>query len=268
MIDWDLIERIAAILTPLLIALVSAIGVVWGKKIAEAKDATIKAKEGEIAIMEREVELLKQLNSPRMYELHIKTKQFYEDVNTGLDEELKAKTEELKAKDKEVGNVKAELTRVQKDGSAAEQRSKQRIAELERESEELTVRVHTLREGRVVLRGKEQALTAPAAKAASPDRHAVQYREWMGKYIVDAIGPLAALGVKELDAYAKVAAKLNVPAINKALADYSLESEMLKKLSGMHSTIVSNYVSSPIVGEDEPTDQEDGEEDAPEEETE
>ena len=98
----------------------------WGREYAAAKDETIRAKDAQIALLEREIQGLRELTPMRIREYFISVKQQLEEYNDHLQEQLRTARVEIGSKDQQIDRLNQDGTK-----QTAE------IVRLEREREEI-----------------------------------------------------------------------------------------------------------------------------------
>ncbi|MGD1047614.1 MAG: SEC-C metal-binding domain-containing protein [Candidatus Krumholzibacteriaceae bacterium] len=116
--EW--VAACTALLSAIAAVLAWAAKLWWGKEYRNAKDETIKAKDAQIAAIERELSATKELTPMKIREYFLSMKEQLEEYIDGLKADLKKKNDDIERLVREGRTKGEEISRLQREKSGAE----------------------------------------------------------------------------------------------------------------------------------------------------
>jgi DNA repair exonuclease SbcCD ATPase subunit len=168
----ELLSSITALLAALAAVLAWAAKLWWGKEYADAKDEIIKAKDAQIAVLEREVKSLSELTPMKLREYFVSVKEQLEEYNNTLHEQLKEAKIDLQRADEQV-----KLLTTQGEATSGE------LARLQLERDELRTVVASLETQQQNIESQQKKLNGQEHTLTARQRNIYTYiQQFMQKY--------------------------------------------------------------------------------------
>ncbi|HYK09783.1 MAG TPA: hypothetical protein VEV39_03200 [Gemmatimonadales bacterium] len=104
----NVVLAVTAVLNGLAAALAWAAKLWWGREFAAAKDETIRAKDAQLQVLEREIESLRELTPMKIREYFLSVTQQLEEYNGVLNRQLDEARREAKVKEADIERLKGE----------------------------------------------------------------------------------------------------------------------------------------------------------------